>query len=656
MLVPPRARTTHLHDLLGGARSGDRRAAAPATSRPPTRSSASPSSTRRRRALVVLASDLFDPDDATLTRAVPAARAAPRRLGAARARSARAHVPVRRPHRVRGARVDGEAARQPVRDPREYLERMDAFLTQRARHARRRPASTTTCARPIAPLEDTLLELLVARARLAARYADGAIADGLPRAAHARRRASRSRVPIAIHLIGRRRARVVKFAALDFLLATKRRTARRLRLRERTAARVVRALACLARRDRAREAVHVVRAQGPAGHARPAGRGARDRRLVRGRLPRSTASRGCERADRRGAPHPRRSSGPEAEVAIVRASEGAEHPTELTRDHLRLRDQLLALEPSARPADTTRALARAAQLLAASSHARKTVFLLSLAREDRASRRRAAVGRGRPGARHARSAARAAAEPRGDARCASIPIRAPASRGVAFDAEVGNFSDAPAKVELSLSIARSRRRARPARRSPRDEQKTKRFLAALPPGARATDASVSLDAGDALAIDDRRWVRATLRDEVRVLLVDGDPRTVRHDDELFYLEAALRPGDRDDSGTSVRSITAEELAGIDPHARPHRPPTARPRRLRRRRARERRRAAARARRDRSPTGCAPAAASSSRRAIASIRPRTTARCCRCCRRACAIRSTPPGARRPRSATAARCTS
>ena len=38
-------------------------------------------------------------------------------------------------------------------------------------------------------------------------------------------------VPVAIHLIGRRRARVVEFAALDFLLATKRRTAKRLRLR-----------------------------------------------------------------------------------------------------------------------------------------------------------------------------------------------------------------------------------------------------------------------------------------------------------------------------------------------------------------------------------------------------------------------------------------
>jgi hypothetical protein len=98
------------------------------------------------------------------------------------------------------------------------------------------------------------------------------------------------------------------------------------------------------------------------------------------------------------------------------------------------------------------------------------------------------------------------------------------------------------------------------------EHKTKRFIAALPAGIRATAASVSL-APDALAVDDRRWVRASLRDEVRVLVVDGDPRTVRHDDETFYLEAALRPGDREDSGTSLRVITSEELAGID--AKPH---------------------------------------------------------------------------------------
>ncbi|KAB2896085.1 MAG: hypothetical protein F9K40_15165, partial [Kofleriaceae bacterium] len=52
-------------------------------------------------------------------------------------------------------------------------------------------------------------------------------------------------VPVAIHLIGRRRARVVRFAALDFLIATKRRTARRFQLRERLLL-IVRVLLCIA--------------------------------------------------------------------------------------------------------------------------------------------------------------------------------------------------------------------------------------------------------------------------------------------------------------------------------------------------------------------------------------------------------------------------
>jgi hypothetical protein len=136
---------------------------------------------------------------------------------------------------------------------------------------------------------------------------------------------------------------------------------------------------------------------------------------------------------------------------------------------------------------------------------------------------------------------------------------------MAFDAEVASFSDAPANVELSLAIA-DRVVARGTLAVGPHERRTKRFLATLPPGTRVTDASVTIT-GDALPIDDRRWVRATLRDQVRVLLVDGDPRTVRHDDELFYLEAALRPGDREDSGTRVRAITAEELAGIEPGAK-----------------------------------------------------------------------------------------
>jgi hypothetical protein len=218
---------------------------------------------------------------------------------------------------------------------------------------------------------------------------------------------------------------------------------------------------------------------------------------------------------------------------------------------------------SARPADTTRALTRAGQLLASSSHLRKTVFLISLMTSTGFRQDEPPWGKDGPtlavvDVRPSKMSNFAVTALRVD------PDPGAGSRGVAFDAEVGNFSETAAKIELQLSIG-DRVVARGSLELGPGEKRAKRFLAALPPGTRATDASVSVTP-DNLPIDDRRYVSASLRDEVRVLLVNGDPRTIRHDDELFYLEAALRPGDREDSGTSVRVITAEELAGIEPRA------------------------------------------------------------------------------------------
>ena len=45
---------------------------------------------------------------------------------------------------------------------------------------------------------------------------------------------------------------------------------------------------------------------------------------------------------------------------------------------------------------------------------------------------------------------------------------------------------------------------------------------------------------DGLPGDNVRSVALGAAHRLRVLLVDGDPRESRHDDELFYLEAALR--------------------------------------------------------------------------------------------------------------------
>ena len=184
-----------------------------------------------------------------------------------------------------------------------------------------------------------------------------------------------------------------------------------------------------------------------------------------------------------------RSSGPRPRSRSCARREGADHPTELTRDHLRLRDQLLALEPIVAPrryharADARRPAARRVE------HARKTVFLISLRREDRLPRRRAAVGQGRPDARAARSAPAEAAEPRGDALRVDADPGA-GSRGVAFDAEVGNFSDTPAKVELQLAIG-DRVVARGSLDVAAGGHATKRFLAMLPAG-RASDRRLGL--------------------------------------------------------------------------------------------------------------------------------------------------------------------
>jgi hypothetical protein len=370
-------------------------------------------------------------------------------------------------------------------------------------------------------------------------------------------------VPIAIHLIGRRRARVVKFAALDFLMATKRRTSRRFQLRERLLL-IVRAVACavvvfaLAKpyTSCARKGPQVTR--GPQAAVIVIDDSFASGYVIDGKRWIDRAAQECRKVLQQ--------LGPEAEVAIVRTSEASEHPTELTRDHLRLRDQLLALEPSARPADTTRALAHAAQLLAASSHARKTVFLASLLEKNGLRPDDPPWGKDGPGLQIVDL------RPTVMSNLAVTNLRVDAepgagSRGVAFDAEVANYGDVAQKVELSLAIG-ERVVARGSIDLAAREKKIKRFLAALPPGTRATDASVAITSpGDALPIDDVRWVRASLRDRVRVLLVNGDPRTVRHDDELFYLEAALRPGDREDSGTVIRTITAEELAGIEPRMR-----------------------------------------------------------------------------------------
>ena len=81
----------------------------------------------------------------------------------------------------------------------------------------------------------------------------------------------------------------------------------------------------------------------------------------------------------------------------------------------------------------------------------------------------------------------------------------------------------------------------------------------LPPKARFLKATIS---PDALAADDSRVVARGRPTRIRVLLVDGDPRETRHDDEIFYLEAALRALGEGRLRLSVQVVAAGDLQSV----------------------------------------------------------------------------------------------
>jgi len=367
-------------------------------------------------------------------------------------------------------------------------------------------------------------------------------------------------VPIAVHLIGRRRARVVRFAAMDFLLGSNKRVARRLRLRE---------LLLLAARILATVALALVLAKPYASCATegpPVERGAQAAVLVIDNSLASTYELGGETllaAAKREARQILADMGPEADVALVTTAEGSTAPEELERDHRLLRDRLDAIVSVPRPGRSSLALRRAAQLLETSNQAKKRVYLLSPLTAAEFEDDRApwpedggpvlTVVDVAPGAELANlSVIGLKVEPDPDT----------GERGVRVTAELANYGVAAVderRVSLSVAgtvVARGAVSLRPG------ETVEKAFSVPLPEASRISDVEFAVS-DDPLALDNRRYVRAELREETRTLLVNGDPRTVRHEDELFYLETALRPGDRGDSGVSVSITNPDALGEVD---------------------------------------------------------------------------------------------
>jgi len=364
-------------------------------------------------------------------------------------------------------------------------------------------------------------------------------------------------IPIAIHLFGRKRAKVVRFAAVDFLLGSDERVARRLRIRDLLLL-LLRVLVCLVLPLALAKPFTSCDASGPEVSAGPqAAVIIIDNSLASGFKAGDTSllDRAAERADRI-----IDQLGPDSEVALILTAAGSPPPSELSADHLKLQADLKALRPIPRIADTTTALRRGAELLASSPRAARRIFLLT-----------PLVERGFRTSDPPWTASNApeltiidVADGEELANLAVVKVsvaRDPdsGSRGVRVTAEIANFGDQlAANVPAELRIG-SRVVARGSVTVPALSSAEKVFTGSLPAGARSAAVSVEIR-GDALSADNRRYAIGELRDQVRTLLVNGDPRQARHNDELFYLEAALRPGDRDDSGIVVSRTTPDQLA------------------------------------------------------------------------------------------------
>jgi uncharacterized protein (DUF58 family) len=176
-VVPARARTTHLHDLLG-VLEGVMAKGATGDESPAHALARVAELTKRRRALIVLASDLFDADDRTLEQ-----------LANLRAQHHDVSVlHVLDPHE-RSFPYDGltqfeafESDRKMLVNPAsiraDYLAKLDAFLA-RCRGTLANAGVDYHLVSTDRPLEDTLLDLLIARSRLGpGRLAAGSIAVG----------------------------------------------------------------------------------------------------------------------------------------------------------------------------------------------------------------------------------------------------------------------------------------------------------------------------------------------------------------------------------------------------------------------------------------------------------------------------------------------
>ncbi len=373
-------------------------------------------------------------------------------------------------------------------------------------------------------------------------------------------------LPLVVHLINRKRARPHPFAAIDFVLRSRRRTARKLRLK--------RVLLFLCRT--------LLLIAVPVALARP--QPSRPEQAVRPAGPMATAlvldtslSMSYELGGRSLLARAKQMArdalaglAPEDPVTLVTCDADAPPPAAPGFDRARVREGVDLAPQTFAPQDLTTCLGRAARALGESTLPGKR---LVLATDLTASAFRldvpaptiaTAQGEVRPEVVLLDAAGGAAELPN----LAVVGLRieaAPAvgSRAFQFTITAANFTKDPVRdLQASLKVGADVV-AKAFLEIPARGTAVKTLAFRFPQGGVFTG-QVSI-ASDALSADDARSFSLRVPRDVTALVVDGSPNAVRFRDEAFFVEAALtaqgspvRPTVRD-----AESAEAEKLEGYD---------------------------------------------------------------------------------------------
>jgi hypothetical protein len=361
-------------------------------------------------------------------------------------------------------------------------------------------------------------------------------------------------LPWLVHLIGKRRATPVRFAAMQLLLTAERKVAARRRLREilllvaRTG--IAAALPLIFARPFAERVSDLTEESLSAESAVIVLDDSASMRRVTDGTP--VFERAKDRARRLLQELPK-----DAEVALLLASEGSEPRVgELSLERTRLLQALDVTRASARAADYPQALRRAGLILTTSRRAERRIFVITDLQAagwgDEAPARREGdpdlvlVDVADPERWSNRAVVRVTAQPAVDLGTGAVSV----------EAEVADYSAKPAaSLGLVLKIDGAVVAKGFLEFSGSGRQK-KTFVHTIAGAAGSHDVEVSID-GDDFPLDDRRWARLDLSDALRVLVINGDARTVLREDEAYFLETALKASDRT---TSVLSALPDDVS------------------------------------------------------------------------------------------------